>query len=356
MMVDLLFLLLLYILGCIGWILFRKLKAPSPAILGSLLFVGLLRGVGIDLPVCPSWFSRLSQIILGFYMGSMLTKDTVKQTKTILIPALIIPAWAIGFTLFGGWLVYVFIPLDFATALLAVSPGGITEMVVVAMEINADVLTVLVLQTLRVILFMSGYPVLIKWLSTRQPGVKAIAATSDAGSTAPKRDTTLTLNRNFVFSLFFSVGGGLFLAHLGVPAGSMLGSLLGMMIANFMGFGIRLNSPILFSLILVGVGITVADSVTPATMGALFSLAMLPTILISMILTLASALLLTVIISKVTGWDWIVCILACAPAGLSSMPALALEYNRDPLPISLLHLSRLVTVKALVPLFGMFLL
>ena len=60
---------ILYVIGCAGWQLFRKLKVPSPALLGSLAFIGILRAFGLDFPTTPDWLSKGTQILLGFYMA-----------------------------------------------------------------------------------------------------------------------------------------------------------------------------------------------------------------------------------------------------------------------------------------------
>ena len=337
---------ILYVIGCAGWQLCRKLKVPSPALLGSLAFIGILRAFGLDFPTTPDWLSKGTQILLGFYMGSTLTKEAVRQTRQILTPAVVVGIWAISTAFIGGGILAAFTPLDFKTGVLSASTGGITEMVVLGLEIGADSLTVVILQTFRVIVSMSLYPLVAKLLLKRQPAVALTQSAANGEQQGPINYGKLAA------SLAFSVVGGLLLSALKVPAGAMIGSLAFMVVANMLGFGEQLSSPLLLGLLLTAVGMGVADSITPETISAILSGTMLWTLVVTLFISFLSSGLLTIIVHKLTGWDWVTCILACAPAGVSSMPIIAMEINVDPLPISLLHLCRLFTIKACVPIMG----
>ncbi|NMB01924.1 MAG: AbrB family transcriptional regulator [Firmicutes bacterium] len=343
---EIMFLGILYLIGCTGWMLFHKLKVPSPALLGSLAFIGIVRAVGLDFPTTPDWLSKITQILLGFYMGSALTKQAVRQTRQILTPALVVGFWAITTTFVGGGLLSALTSMDFKTGVLSAGTGGITEMVVLAMEVGADSLTVVIVQTFRVIVSMSLYPLVAKLLLKRQPEAVAVKAEANGSEQEPINAKKL------VAGLLFALVGGLLFSYLGIPAGAMIGSLAFMVIANFLGFGERISSPLLLGLLLTSVGMGVADSITPETISALISGNMLLVLAVTLLISFLSSGLLTIVVHKLTGWDWATCILACAPAGVSSMPIVAMEVDLDPLPISLLHLCRLFTIKACVPIMG----
>lgn len=341
---------ILCLLGTAGWMLFKRARIPSPALLGSLLVIGIIRGIGLEIPASPPWFSKLTQILLGFYMGSTLTKDSVEDMRGFLVPTILVPVWYLSFNFLAGWLTSSLTGLNYSTAFLAVSAGGITEMVIVAMEIGADVLSVALLQTLRVIVFMTLYPLALNklmkngWVSEME--IATIDEESHDRSSLPRIGLAFLL----------SIAGGMLLVRWRVPAGGMLGALLTMGVLNLLvGLDIRVNWPPLLSIVLVGVGITIGDSITPATARALFSPELFPTIVLVLSLSTISALILTYFVKKFTGWDWVTCALACAPVGFSSMPVLAMEYNRDPLYVSTLQFSRLFTLKAAIPLLAMWL-
>ena len=62
-------LLILFLLGSLGWALFTPLKVPAAALLGTIAVVGTLRIAGYPLPVLPDFFSLAVQIFLVFMSG-----------------------------------------------------------------------------------------------------------------------------------------------------------------------------------------------------------------------------------------------------------------------------------------------
>ena len=202
-------------------------------------------------------------------------------------------------------------------------------MVVLGLEIGADSLTVVILQTFRVIVSMSLYPLVAKLLLKRQPAVALTQSAANGEQQGPINYGKLAA------SLAFSVVGGLLLSALKVPAGAMIGSLAFMVVANMLGFGEQLSSPLLLGLLLTAVGMGVADSITPETISAILSGTMLWTLVVTLFISFLSSGLLTIIVHKLTGWDWVTCIFGLCSCGSISMPIIAMEINVDPLPISL---------------------
>ena len=73
-----------YFLGCLGWAIFAFLRSPMPALLGSMTLIGALKIAGYSL--CHLHFTAFVQVVLGLYVGSKLTKDTVRELKTSASP------------------------------------------------------------------------------------------------------------------------------------------------------------------------------------------------------------------------------------------------------------------------------
>jgi membrane AbrB-like protein len=157
-----------------------------------------------------------------------------------------------------------------------------------------------------------------------------------------------------LLTLAVASGGGLFLSTLGVPAGIMVGAMLFTAIASLLGASMKAPTSSIFNLLLIGVGITISNSITSETLTVLGSGNLLLIILISTLVIFLSSLIVAYFISKVSGWDYATSFLAAAPAGFTVMTMLAVKYDKDPFRVSILHLCRLISLKVAIPLYFMF--
>lgn len=359
-------LVLLFALGCLGWLLMSRVAVPNPAMLGALLFLGILRAVGIDLPQLPGLFSQITQTLLGFFVGTMTGRETLRQIRVFLPSAALTMVWALAFALAGGWLLSRFTSLDLLTAVLSASTGGLPEMTVLALETAANAPVVIFLQVFRVVSVLVVFPVLLRYVFQARSG------TTDETSARPSHDRGKTVSKaphnggpaaarkkrprlvNTAVSIAFAAAGSFTLNFLGVPAGAMLGAMLFVVLANVLGFGITLSSRHLLYFIQIAIGILASEGITPEIVQSIFSEGMLFTMVVLTTATFTSGIILAYCIQKITGWDRITCLLAAAPAGVTSMALLALDFSRDPVPISIIHISRVMALKTVIPLAVMF--
>lgn len=77
---------------------------------------------------------------------------------------------------------------------------------------------------------------------------------------------------------------------------------------------------------------------------------MLVPVIVFAVLIFGAFLILAQIVRKLTGWDNITCLLATAPAGLTAMTMLAYEMDSNPVEVSMMQLSRLLTVRLIIPI------
>lgn len=340
--------LLLYLLGVLGWRLVKALKIPVPALLGPLLFLGTFRALDIDLPRTPAFFTPLLQILLGVSIGARFSKDVVARLKKMILPGLIIVVWALTLVFLLGWFLAQITYLDPFTAMLASSMGGLPEMTIIALAVDADIGVIFIVQLFRLLITFSLFPAILK----KQPGVQG----------NPEGDPVLTLERpaaqGGVFQicavlLFGALGGALFLS-LGVPAGGLVGSMIFVTAASCLGFPVFTYPPLLFEILMMGVGIIGADNISSATLSIITSGEILLPVCFSLLFTFSTSFLVAHMVKGLTGWDTATSFLAAAPAGLTTMTLLAMKNNLDPLPITMLHLCRVLALKTIVPLVFMF--
>ncbi len=399
--------LLLLALGLFGWLALAKLRFPAPEVLGPAILIGALRLMQVDLPTSPSYIFPVVQIMIGIFIGSMLNKDSVSNLKPIALAASIIVAWALAVILVIGFLLSHYSALDLYTALLSVSMGGLPEITIIGLASGAGIAVIVTAQMLRLLITIFIFPVILNRIKRqkRSTGSFEPATLNDrpdltAGFSKPERPGSVTeINANQLeqnqaergtsnfalmgitrvracfkrenISAFFrsarmswfrilitiavaSAGGLLFYA-LRIPAGLMVGSTVFIAVASVFGLQLSRLSPWLFNLLLVLIGISIADNITIEAVSTLSDITLILPIIFATVIIFASSFAVSHLICRMTGWDYPSCFLAAAPGGFTMMTALAVQYNIDPFRVSMLHLARLLAIKLSLPVIFMFL-
>lgn len=378
-------LVFLFFLGSCGWLLFKLLRLPIPALLGTVTLVGFLRVSGHPLPLSPDFLSPFIQIVLGLFVGSKVTRETVREWKTMLPSAAIIIAWALGVVFLLGLILSEFTYLDPVTAILSSSMGGLPEMTVIALSTNADIAVIIIIQTVRMLGTVVAFPFLLNlWMKKNgeKNEIEAMVHEEEENKTAAglsglisrlryqKKSLERLASRDkgardsflsglisagkSILSLVIAGTGGLLFMQAGVPAGAMVGSMFFVAAASLLGLPIVSPAQKYFGFMLVGVGLMISDSFLPGTFGVLLTEDLLLPVVLSTVFIFASSLLVAYAIHRLVGWDFPTSFLAAAPGGFTVMTSLAVKYKKDSFRVSMLHLCRLLAIKSVVPFVFMF--
>lgn len=351
---------LLFAIGLAGWFIFKLLRIPTPALLGTLVLFGVFKALQIDVPSAPQYLAPFVQIFMGLYIGTMVTKEKVYQLKEMTIPAIIIVVWVLVVAFLFGSVLANLTYLDVNTAILSSSMGGLPEMTVLAMGTNAQVEVVIVMLVFRMLATILIFPFILKYIMKSDGKKVAVTINDDTHEKyiiVAKTNNKTSMSAAGISILTFVIAGlgGTAFTKLGIPAGAMVGSMVFIISASMLGVKLIAPPSKILPLMLIGVGIMVSDNISLQAIQGLIANNIL---LIASLFTIAmfiSSLLIALLISKVSKWDFATCFLAVAPAGLSVMVALAIDYGKDPLRISALHLCRLITLKTILPLVFMWL-
>ena len=335
--------LLLAVLGVLGWRIMKALKAPSPALLGPMLLVGVLQIKGIDFPDMPNIFISAFQLILGTFVGIRINREQLKllKNKTVLYSAILILAWTVGTTILAANTLLTFTDLDIATSLLSGSPGGMTEMSIVAFAYGADVPTVALLQLLRLTLIVSFIPFLTLGIVKRNGGSyckKAVECTN--ASDVPNKGVPYEILTMGI------IMGSLFI-YLGMPAGGLIGAIIGVGTGNIITNKCLTLSKNYLLLAQIGIGISIGLSFTKETVEQ-FSNLLVPVIILPLFMVV-SGIILAFVMRVMTKWDISTCLLSSAPAGLSQMIIVAEDIDSDVFMVSFFQTTRLLTIYLVLP-------
>lgn len=161
---TILFICLAYIGGKIGlWI-----KIPAGALLGSMLFIGIVKTLGW-LPLNDvSHLLRIgTQIALGTMIGLMFSKDILKLPFEQISSFFFL---GIGSILSGIAVALVFTWLDIfpiITSLIATAPGGVAEMLTLSHSVNSNSQAIAIMHVIRFISIIFIFKILLNFMSKR---------------------------------------------------------------------------------------------------------------------------------------------------------------------------------------------
>lgn len=146
--------------GLAGALLGRRLRLPAPMLVGPMILSGLVHLTGLTDSSPPGGLVIMAQILLGTIMGCRFIGTPGRDVAR----ALILSLWATLIT-FAVALVFA-VALWSATDLpmeqivLAYAPGGLTEMSLVALAIQAEVAFVALHHVVRIVIVVAAAPIL----------------------------------------------------------------------------------------------------------------------------------------------------------------------------------------------------
>lgn len=144
----------------VGYLL-DKIHLPGGMMVGAVIGSCLL-GVLTQQSYMPSPAKTIAQIIAGAFIGAGITRDDVREMKTVLRPALILIPCLLVVNIIAGLLIYGTGTMDLMTALMCCVPGGISDIPMIAADLGADPSIVVTMQFIRLVLGIGVFPLLIR--------------------------------------------------------------------------------------------------------------------------------------------------------------------------------------------------
>jgi membrane AbrB-like protein len=327
-------------IGSAGGALFLLGNLPGGLISGAMIAVGIAAIAGRPLHM-PPILAQAVLVLLGISLGSLVSQQLLHNMGayplTIALLALATFCSTFGSSLYlqrmHGW--------DQTSALLAGSPGALSQITMLAAEKGADVAGIAVVQTTRVIILTAALPMLL-------------ALTGVAPSSPPAAAVAIATPLELTGLIAASVAAALLLRLINFPASWMFGAMIGSSVLHGTGLIEGGLPPSVRNVALVGIG---------ALIGARFARMKLRTLLSHVnaalgsfaVAIVISAVFVTVI-ALTTHVRFADIVVAFAPGAMDAMLALALTLHIDPIFVGAHHLSRFVfvsiTTPGIVHLFG----
>ena len=340
----LLFLLTLLI-AALGGFVGKKLKFPAGLLVGAMVFTSafnVLSGKGEFYTVVRV----MLQVLSGALVGSRIGPNELKNMKSLIwsVVALVVSMMLLNVSF--AFLILLFSDLNPATALFATTPGGASDMGIIAPDFGGDAGIVAILQVCRLVLIYLFIPPTIRYFDKRE-------AAKHPEGIIPRQKAELlgasavgTSKKMFLLMVLAAAVGGVILHFLGVSAGAMIGAMIGSGI--FCVTKGRQKYPALLKTMLqVCSGAYIGCRIDKATVMQLDQL--IVPLIIMLLGIFAFTFGTSFVLRKVSGLDRSTAMLAATPGGIQEMSLLSDELDADTPKVAVMHTARLVFVILLFP-------
>jgi membrane AbrB-like protein len=149
---------------------------PAGWLSGSILAVAVAALAGRPM-VIPTPLMRVLLVLIGISLGAVVTPETLSGVASypLSIAALILATGCISY--FGTAYLRAVHGWDTVTSYLAAVPGGLSQVLSIAVEVDADVRAIAIVQSIRVVIVAVGLPagLALFGLVGPAPGVAALA-------------------------------------------------------------------------------------------------------------------------------------------------------------------------------------
>jgi uncharacterized protein len=328
------------IVGSAGGLLFLWAHLPGGLISGAMIAVGIAALAGRPLSV-PPILTQTVLVLLGISLGSLVSRQLIQHMSAYPLTIGLLALATFCSTFGSSFYLQRFHDWDRTSALLAGSPGALSQITVLAAEKGADVAAIAVVQTMRVIILTAALPMIL-------------ALTGIAPSAPPAAVTAIASPLELAELIAISVAVALVLRWTNFPASWMFGAMIGSSVLHGVGMVEGGLPPWMRGVALVGIGALIGTRFGRMTTKTLLS--HVNAGLGSFAVAIVISAIFVAIIVLTTHVRFADVIVAFAPGAMDAMLALALTLHIDPIFVGAHHLSRFVfvtiTTPGIIHLFG----
>ena len=145
-------------------IFLKKLKIPSPILVGAMALSGLFYTFEIVNARFPDFIINIAFIFLGTALGSRLNGLKLKELFFYIFHGVIVSSILVIVAMVTAYFLQ-FLGFDFIPTFLSFAPGGIHEMVVISVAYNIDPIFVSYHHFLRILIIVAFLPIILKKFS-----------------------------------------------------------------------------------------------------------------------------------------------------------------------------------------------
>ncbi|MDI9521523.1 MAG: AbrB family transcriptional regulator [Bacillota bacterium] len=318
-------------------LIFSRFRIPGGIMIGAVIgacATNLILGEA----QMPSFFKTAAQIVAGAFIGAGVSRSEMREMRKAFKPAVIVILGLFVLNVLSGLLIYKTSSIDLLTALLCTTPGGISDIPIVAADMGADASKVLVMQFVRYVVGIGIFPTLIGKITAQEDQNNEGASLGTKSSADGVLPVLLTIA--------VATAAGLLGKLSGLPAGTMAFATIGSIV--FKLFYPKANLPRnvrkvaqCMSGAYVGAGIGLAE---------LMELRLLAGPALILFLSLATGtFVIGMTLKRLKLFNFREAMLAATPAGASDMALISADLGIRNIWLILLQVMRMISVITIFP-------
>lgn len=333
---NVLYLALTIISACAAGLLLYRLRVPGGMMIGAVIGACVLN-LASGWAFMPSQAKTLAQIIAGACIGANVSREEIRGMRSVYKPAIILLPGLLIINVGAGFLIRAVSGMELLTAMFSCTPGGISDIPLIAADLGADPGIVTVMQFIRFLMGIALFPALIKLLGKRENALPVIENTN---ASEPKKPLGACV------ALLVAAALGVLGKLSGIPGGTMALATLGTMALKWFYPSAWSPKPLrriaqLLSGAFVGAGMGMSELSALATLW-------LPA-LILIACYLLGAYGVAYCLRRAKCFDYKESMLAATPAGASDMALISADLGIHNAEIVVLQVVRLIIVISVFP-------
>ena len=326
------------VFAAIGGLTLGILGVPAGFLSGSILMVAMASLAGRPL-LMPVVLMRVLVVLIGTSLGAVVTPATLKGMATYPLSIAVLLVAMTFISIVGAAYLCVVHGWDKMTAYLAAAPGGLSQVIALGAELDADIRAIAIVQTVRVVIVAAGLPAGLSLL-----GLVGHSARSIGGVFDPAKLGELTV------LVIASTVTALIAFRIRFPGGLLFGAMLAS--AALHGTGVvDVRMPWwVTNTVMIAFGAVTGSRFagTPLRLLAHFMGAAVGSFAVAVVIAALFAAALLAMVPLPTAEVMI----AYAPGAVDAMMLLALALNVDPVYVGAHHLMRIFVVSMAMPLMA----
>ncbi len=312
------------IVGIVGALLFQLLHMPIPWLLGPMILVLISsKSIRSIQPYWPSAIRSSGMIIIGYTIGLSFTLETLheigRQLPTMVLLTVLLLCCSFVIALVVSWVS----GIPFPTVLMGSIPGGLTQMVTLAVELKGIDLTVVTfLQVSRLMMIIFFVPLLVFSPIFGVEHQNQLASTVTAVTSGWKDLFPSILVFAIVCTLFAIVGN-----KIKLPTAFLLGPMIATILLDLTGYHGHTLPTLIINFSQMFVGIYVGMLLKPEQLDKKLKIIVLA--ILSGIILISCSIGLSILLTKLHPVSLITAFLSLSPGGMDQMGIIAQEAGAE---------------------------
>lgn len=322
--------------AAIGGIALGLAGLPAGWLSGAILTVAIAAFAGRPLLV-PSWLTRGIFILIGISLGAVVTPQTLHGMASYPASIVTLIAAMVCVSVAGTCYLYFVHGWALPTAYLSSSPGGLSQVMVVANDIGADLRAIAIVQSMRVVIIALGLPAGLALF-----GVSGHAVRHGNGP------LTMSVIDDLAILVAVSTVAALVAYKIRFPGGLLFGAMFASAALHGSAMVHAVVPPWVANCAMVALGAVIGARFTntPVRLLANFMTAAFGSFAVAVTVAALFAVGVTVMLSLNVSDVMI----AFAPGSVDAMMLLAIALHLDPVYVGAHHVSRVIFVSLVMPL------